>query len=1187
MRKSDRAQELFPDLLEPFLGKPSSSVIPTAKDYGDDFDIIGLMKSAKDPDTGLMRDLKIEDGDLKHASSYYDYCFNVVGKDAHPPWMMQMWIAIMLFGEFCPVCSDKRWLSLDFMVNRVNVSTPSVSIVEHIQILKHGVCPKCKRHKHELMKKYGLKNYVELVNVLGQRCVTGDTLILTDRGLRYVEAFSHGRKKGFSPFSERLFNGREVEQASDFYVAQELEQVHRVTLANGADIKGTSDHPLRTLTGFKRIENLREGDYVAVSVNSQMWGTDIPSFADAFAKADVPTTKGVHTHVKRTSGYATLDWFTVLGLWVAEGRSTGITNFDPEVNSLIYNEYLKTYSKYHVRNVDQKYVKVMGSRGRRFLEYFLGDDLRRGSAKQHIPACVLAAPKQYVAAFLRGLYEGDGGFNGQTLSYYTISRRLAHELHALLLNFGFSPVIRKSRAWASNGSPKQVAKTTYTVSIVGFDIEAFGKEIGFITKRKRDLLTSRVSELHSREKHMPFTGDKLPPPVKDEVLTLLYTCTAALREIPLPTCLDGKGHAVDVKREFKGWKPRACIGRNTLLTRKPFYWNDPNFVEKGIVDLVKRLREHNVALTRPKLKRILDQLHHFKQFLPPKVLLDITHLESYLDKSVWWVRVSKINRNIGLRQTYDVTLPQTHQFVANGIINHNSGKSAQAASMGTYVTHRYLKFPRLADMTTAMQKSTELTGTFVSLTFSKAFSLLWTPYKNIIEDSQWYQDFHACLDVASEKYGLELYRKKDEFIKYYVKGLRIYPSGPKSQTLRGDTRFLAAIDELGLFPLPTGNEEEDEKSERANSDEAHKSLSNSLATVQAVNEQLLAAGLNPPPALLMGVSSPISMRDKVMRLLADSRTDEGKKYILGINLPTWKVNPHMPRSNPMIAKAYASNPEKAERDFGANPPRVSQTFMKSTQVPFSLFKHKNSHNLSYQYDEPGLLYPKLQRVWTPKFPSVVSLDAGHVNNSFSLTAGHFDFDRQKTVVSTVLEVMVHDLRAIDFNLTYKHLILPILKDLNAVLLLADQWQSLDLLSRAREDRGKNPKGKSRTIAVQHSPKRKSFDALAAMLSSGSIELPYLSQKDYDDVNTNYIDYTTLKDEPVKHLLLQMLTVRDPGPDKAPTKGEGFTDDMFRALVLLTKIHDPKVMERLSEARQWLKDEGSVGMPTPVFQPRFY
>ncbi len=397
-----------------------------------------------------------------------------------------------------------------------------------------------------------------------------------------------------------------------------------------------------------------------------------------------------------------------------------------------------------------------------------------------------------------------------------------------------------------------------------------------------------------------------------------------------------------------------------------------------------------------------------------------------------------------------------------------------------------------------------------------------------------------------------------------------------------NTRLLAAIDELGLFPLPDGNDEEDEKSGRANADEAHKSLSNSLVTMQSVHQELLSKGMNCPPALMLGVSSPISMKDKVMRLLAESRTDEGKKYILGVNLPTWKVNPYLEKTSPLIAKSYASNAEKAERDFGANPPRVSQSYIKPAQVPQTLFSTKQSHKSIYQYDLPGLIYSKVQSLYKPKYPSVVAIDAGFSNNSFSLVGGHFDFDTHKTVVTTVLEVMTHDGRKIDFNSVYTKMILPILKDLNAVLLLADQWQSLDILSRAREDMGIAPNKKARCASKQFSPRRKDFDSLVSMLENGNLVFPFLSKADYEDVCTNYIDFRTLREEPVKHLLLQILTVRETDARSAPTKGEGFTDDIFRALCLLTKLHDTKVMERLKEARGWMKEEGKSSMPKPVY-----
>jgi len=521
------------------------------------------------------------------------------------------------------------------------------------------------------------------------------------------------------------------------------------------------------------------------------------------------------------------------------------------------------------------------------------------------------------------------------------------------------------------------------------------------------------------------------------------------------------------------------------------------------------------------------------------------------------------------------------------VLGQRSGKSSSAAHYLTYHTHRMLKFPSLGDLSPNIRKSTELTTTFVSLTYAKAVSVLWTPYMNLINQSSWFKELHELLDHYGAKYGVELYRKKDEFLKYHHRSLKSYPTNPKSQTLRGDTRVAACIDELGLFPLPTGNDEEDEKSDRANSDEAHKSLSNSLLTVRNAQIKLLKEGLNCPPALMMGVSSPISIRDKTMRLLDDSKTEIGKRNILGINLPTWKVNPDIERNSPAIVLEYERNAEKAERDFGANPPRVHQTFMKQTQVPHSVFKTKNSHTIKYYYDVPGLLYAKVQRHYVPKYPSVVTIDAGYTNNSFTLTGAHFDFDRQKTVVSTVIELMTHEGRKIDFNPVYEHVILPVCKDLCAVALLADQWQSLDILSRARTDMGQaliNGKMKDKCLAKQYSPRRKDFESLVAMIENGSFELPFLSEQDYEEVCNKYIDFRTLNGQPMKHLLLQMLTVTDVGPAKCPTKGPGFTDDIFRALVLQTKIHEPVVMERLKEANMSYVEERRA-MPEPVFMGR--
>jgi hypothetical protein len=534
---------------------------------------------------------------------------------------------------------------------------------------------------------------------------------------------------------------------------------------------------------------------------------------------------------------------------------------------------------------------------------------------------------------------------------------------------------------------------------------------------------------------------------------------------------------------------------------------------------------------------------------------------------------------------------RNYQQLVN-LLGQRSGKSSSAASYAAYLTHRYLKFPNLASLSTSMQASTELTCTFVSLSLTKAIGVLWTPYRKMIEKSKWFSEYFSLLDNYREKYGKELYRDSTLYLRVFHKNLHFYPSGPRSSTLRGDTRICALLDELGLFPLPKGDDDEDETSERANADEAHKSLMNSLTTVQSVSIKLLKEGYNSvPPALMMSVSSPASQRDKMMRLLRESRTEAGREYILGINLPTWEANPDIDRDNPIIVMAYNSNAEKAERDFGANPPMVHSTFIKRHVVETGLFiGGQNSHILKYCLDKPGELYGTIERVRTVNWPSIISIDAGHVNNSFTITAGHFDFVTHKTVVSTILECMPMEGRRINFNLLYQYVILPLAKDVNAVGLIADQWQSIDLLYRLADDMGNNPLQKPRVKSVQYSPRRKDFTNSLATMENRNIILPTVNSEVAQRIfDGNIEDYRIeMKDRPVEHLMLQMLTIKDEGETKTPGKGDGFTDDIYRAFVLIaSKIHDPKVMARLQEARSWKYDGTSNrrGMPMPAFAGR--
>lgn len=525
-----------------------------------------------------------------------------------------------------------------------------------------------------------------------------------------------------------------------------------------------------------------------------------------------------------------------------------------------------------------------------------------------------------------------------------------------------------------------------------------------------------------------------------------------------------------------------------------------------------------------------------------------------------------------------------------------SGKSTSLAMMASYHTHRFLKLPPFGSLTTGMQASTPLTFSFVSLTYGKAVAVLWEPVLSVIDQCSWYKDYFELMDFYGKKYGMELYNKKLQFIRFNYKNLNLVPTHPGWEALRGETRFGAALDELGLFPLPSGDDpdqiegDDDEGGsgsamtndrKMANADEAHTSLNNSLVTVQEASLELLKEGkYHIPTGLMFGVSSPQSHRDKVMRLLRESQTEEGQKTMLGSQLPTWEVNPKLHRDSPRIARLYASNPEKAERDFGANPPRVHSVYIKQGLIAPVFVGPKSTHTLRPDFSVEGKIHALMRQRTVTEYASVLSMDAGYSNNSFTICSSYFDFQTGKTHTTTVLELIPAQKRKIDFDSMYTQVILPLAKATNAAVVLADQWNSLSVLSRIEKDL-------EGVVARQLSPRRKHFDAARQLLIEGSVVMPK-AEIDLEEMFKTHIDSYRkhFSEKPVAHLAYQMSTVRDLHPQRPPEKPEVGTDDIFRSWVLgVSVMHQPKVQKLLQEMQERIKKRRNIGGLTSVYVPR--
>ena len=505
------------------------------------------------------------------------------------------------------------------------------------------------------------------------------------------------------------------------------------------------------------------------------------------------------------------------------------------------------------------------------------------------------------------------------------------------------------------------------------------------------------------------------------------------------------------------------------------------------------------------------------------------------------------------------------------ILGQRSGKSSTAAVMASYVLHRYLMYPMLASMTNSMQASTELVMIFCSLSYDKAYSVLWTPFKNIIDSAQWFKSYFSLLDTYKEQTGKELYINSKSILAFANKNIRCYPTGPKASALRGNTSVMTLLDELGLFPLPDPTKEvsEDDTNRRADSDEAYTSLLNSLATVGAAQKELIWNGhYDAPPCLMLSVSSPISKRDKVMRLLEESKTNP---YIFACQLPTWEVNPYLEKDSPLIASAFKADQRKALRDFGATPTETASPYFDPLVVTKCFTGRPNSHQLMYQYShvqDQYFVYGSVRQVNQYIGPTVMALDAGLVNNSFAIAVVGYNEQLNKTETVCVLEVIARDNNTIDFEKVYSQVILPLAKDLNTCFVVADRWNSADHLHRIRTDRGMR-RNKPVTYAKQYSLKIKDFEAVKAMMANGSVVCPKMKPELAQKIlNGQIADYKTeLIERPVENLYLELLTVTDYGPHLCPGKAEGFTDDSGRAWVLaVATINKEKVAELVRSVR---------------------
>lgn len=506
------------------------------------------------------------------------------------------------------------------------------------------------------------------------------------------------------------------------------------------------------------------------------------------------------------------------------------------------------------------------------------------------------------------------------------------------------------------------------------------------------------------------------------------------------------------------------------------------------------------------------------------------------------------------------TRPELFDEIPNelvAVLGQRSGKSVLTAShIATYQLHRFLKLPNPA------RYYKQIAGqvfdmVFTAFTAGQAKSTLWSKFDGAIQASPWFKDYHQFLDTKGRELGIELYSHKNTFLVYGGSKRLLATYKPSDlRSLRGDTRIFAAIDELGW--MGEGD------AVKANGEEVHKSLGNSLRTIRSGAKRKWDDGeYNAPTAIMANISSPSSAWDPIMTLLKQGKTN---KSMVCFHSSTWDFNPQIRRED--LASEEQTNAAAFARDFGADPPLADTPWLGNVQNLERVYdpnlKSIFKYGHTYIQDEAGTgryvaAELRASSLIDDGIPRIITVDAGETGNAFSVGMYHLEASEEfgDTVITDAqVEVQpehnksINETVPVHFPTMVDNFIVQLCNSYSVAYVVWDRWQSTGEIQRLRD---------KKIVAEKYSPKRVDFQNLRNRIHSGRLKAPSPERTDFADFDLH--DPICRKRFPWTHFYIQLATVREVG--LKVLKPLGGDDDMFRTLVLADKyLSDPAIQKKM-------------------------
>jgi len=469
-------------------------------------------------------------------------------------------------------------------------------------------------------------------------CVTDDTFIFTDKGLRQVSDFVNYEKpdnpnEGYYVDSYGILGKDEVRE-SNIMVNNGLQDTIKITTTNSF-LEGTLTHKVWAYRSdsnsyeWTPMGDLKVGDYVNIQYGYDIFGNDDEINHNYKFNNKEKQPNKIYNKIDTNLSY-------LIGLYLSEGSCYKKYNDNGDLVGVDITITCGDYIGDSIRRAGFNYSCYDGLHYKISSKYLgsllesLGLDLSLKATEKFIPNKLLSLSKENTSAMIRGFMDGDGysdsvrGRIGLNIS----SKKMCLQIRQLLMNYGVLTDYQEGINMGSDLVP--VESKYYRISATSLDAFTYYEKIGFDFDRKQSKKIS-LKEVNINNRYRIIPNGK-----------------TIIRDI-----IDDNG-----------------------LVRK--------FRDSGLSVNSLRVREKNKSGNLSK-----NIFSNFIDYITNTLNVDINgyDIDKILMENSKWVPITKIEES--KNKTYDFSLPHTedfwcHSVIYNGILGHQTPNGMDPLYYKTY-----------------------------------------------------------------------------------------------------------------------------------------------------------------------------------------------------------------------------------------------------------------------------------------------------------------------------------------------------------------------------------------------------------------------------------------------------------------------------------------------------------------------